>query len=62
MKWFRKDRVAAIHHFLEKAGMRHVRSEEGQSLVMIALSLTVLMGFMAFATDVGVLLRQRRMA
>lgn len=62
MKWFRESRFAAIQNFLRKAGMRHVRSEEGQSLVMVALSMTVLMGFLAFATDVGVLLRQRRMA
>lgn len=62
MKSFRKERFVAIQRFLESAGMRRVRSEEGQSLVLIALSLTILMGFLALATDVGVLLRQRRMA
>ncbi|MGH9589120.1 MAG: pilus assembly protein TadG-related protein, partial [Terracidiphilus sp.] len=34
----------------------------GQVLVMAAFSMTVLLGFAAFATDVGLMLRQRRMA
>lgn len=62
MKWLRNGKVVAVKQALERMGMRRFQSEEGQSLVMIALSLTVLMGFLAFATDVGVMLRQRRMA
>jgi len=42
--------------------LSQIRREEGQSLVIVALSVTVLMGFLALATDVGVALRQRRMA
>lgn len=38
------------------------RDERGQVLVMAALSLTVVIGFAALATDVGVMLRQRRVA
>ena len=40
--------------------MRNLRDESGQVLVMVALSMTVLLGFVAFATDVGVMLRERR--
>jgi hypothetical protein len=42
--------------------MKWLRNEEGQALVMTALSLTVLLGFAAFATDAGVMLHQRRIA
>lgn len=42
--------------------MKIVRDEEGQVLVMAVLSLTVLLGFVGFATDIGVMLRQRRIA
>lgn len=38
------------------------QDERGQVLVMTALSLTVIIGFVAFATDVGLMLRQRRIA
>ena len=38
------------------------KSESGSVLVLSALSMTVLLGFVAFATDVGLLLRQRRIA
>jgi len=38
------------------------QDERGQVLVMTVLSLTVIIGFVAFATDVGVMLRQRRIA
>lgn len=41
--------------------MNRLKEESGQVLVMTALSITVLLGFMAFATDVGLLLRERRM-
>ena len=37
-----------------------LRDESGQVLVIAALSMTGLLGFMALATDVGVLLRSRR--
>lgn len=42
--------------------MRKLRDESGQVLVMVALGMTVLLGFVGFATDVGVLLRERRVA
>ncbi len=40
--------------------MKSLRDESGQTLIMVALSMTILLGMVAFATDVGVLLRQRR--
>jgi len=62
MKWLRNQKIVAVQRALDRIGIRNAHSEEGQSLVMVALSLTLLMGFLAFATDVGVMLRQRRMA
>jgi Flp pilus assembly protein TadG len=44
------------------AAMRNLKNESGQVLVMAALTMTVLIGFVAFATDVGLMLRQRRIA
>jgi Flp pilus assembly protein TadG len=41
--------------------MNRLKEDSGQVLVMTALSITVLLGFIAFATDVGLLLRERRM-
>lgn len=38
------------------------KGEGGQVLVMTVLSLTVVLGFVGFATDVGLMLRQRRVA
>lgn len=58
MKWFRGESLQAISDRV----IRRAKSEEGQSLVLVALSMTVLMGFVAFATDIGVMLRQKRMA
>lgn len=40
--------------------MRKWKDESGQVLVMVALSMTVLLGFLAFATDVGLMLHERR--
>lgn len=40
--------------------MKKINRESGVTLILVALSMTVLIGFMAFATDVGVLLHQRR--
>ena len=40
--------------------MRNRDSESGQALVLVALSMAVLMGFMALAIDVGLLFRSRR--
>jgi len=40
--------------------MRTMSDESGQTLIFVALSLTVLMGFMAMAVDVGVLFRAKR--
>jgi Flp pilus assembly protein TadG len=42
--------------------MKIVRDEEGMTTIMVALSLTVLLGFVGLATDVGLMLRQRRIA
>lgn len=42
--------------------MKKINGESGQTLIMVALSLTVLLGFSALATDVGSLLHQRRIA
>ena len=42
--------------------MNFRKGESGQVLVMTVLSLTVVLGFVAFATDVGLMLRQRRVA
>lgn len=42
--------------------MKIVRDEEGATLVLVALSMTVLLGFVGLATDVGLMLRQRRIA
>ena len=42
--------------------MKIIRDESGQTLVMVALSFAVLLGFAAFATDVGVLLHEKRTA
>lgn len=42
--------------------MKNWRDTSGQVLAMTALSMMVLLGFVAFATDVGLMLRQRRMA
>ncbi len=40
--------------------MRTQKNESGQALIFVALSLAVLMGFMALAVDVGILFRTRR--
>ncbi len=42
--------------------MKFKRDEEGQTLVIVALSMTLLLGFVAFAADMGLMLRQRRIA
>ena len=62
MKWFRdhKGQVPVMTAF--KKVLQSARNEEGQALVMTALSLTVLLGFLALATDAGVMLRQKRIA
>lgn len=41
--------------------MRKWKRQEGQVLVIVALSMTALLGFVGLATDVGILLRARRM-
>jgi Flp pilus assembly protein TadG/predicted secreted protein len=40
--------------------MRSTRSESGQTLVLVALSMTVLMGFVAFAANMGVMFQAQR--
>lgn len=42
--------------------MRKWNDEKGQVLVVVALSMTTLLGFVGFATDVGVMLHERRIA
>ena len=62
MKWFRdlREHVPAMKAL--KKALRCARNEEGQAMVLTALSLTVLLGFVALATDAGVMLRQKRIA
>lgn len=40
--------------------MKILRDEKGQMLILTVLSMTVLLGVLAFATDIGVLFRARR--
>jgi hypothetical protein len=40
--------------------MKRMKDESGQALIMVALSLTCILGFVGFATDVGVLLHAKR--
>jgi len=42
--------------------MKILGDEEGQTLIMVALAMTVILGFVGLATDVGMMLRQRRIA
>ena len=42
--------------------MKKLKDESGQVLVVVALSMTTLLGFVGFATDVGVMLHERRIA
>jgi hypothetical protein len=42
--------------------MKRLRDESGQALVIAALSMTCLLGFVALATDVGIMLREKRLA
>jgi Flp pilus assembly protein TadG len=42
--------------------LKKLKDESGQALVMSALCMTCLIGFVALATDVGVLLREKRLA
>lgn len=42
--------------------MKRLRDESGQTIVFVALSMSVLLGFAAFATDIGVMLRERNRA
>ena len=40
--------------------MKFLRNENGQTLVLTALCMTAMLGFMALALDVGLLFRARR--
>ena len=40
--------------------MKRMRDESGQALILVALCLTCILGFVGFATDVGVLLHAKR--
>lgn len=42
--------------------MKNIKREGGQALILVALSMTMLLGFAGFATDVGVLLHVKREA
>jgi len=41
--------------------MKRLKDESGQALIITALAMTCLLGFVALATDVGVLLREKRL-
>src|SRR5665213_2486483 len=43
-----------------QAALQRSRSEKGQILIMAALSMTVLLGVVALATDVGIMLHEKR--
>lgn len=45
----------------KRIGRAAAKGESGQVIVMAALSMTILLGFLAFVTDVGLLLRQKRL-
>jgi uncharacterized membrane protein len=40
--------------------MKRRRNENGQALVIAVLSMVVMLGFMALATDVGLMFQSRR--
>src|SRR5246127_3739904 len=40
--------------------MKRMRDESGQALILVALCLTCILGFVGFATDDGVLLHAKR--
>lgn len=42
--------------------MKRLSGENGQTLIMVAVSLSIVLGFVAFATDLGVVLHQKRLA
>jgi hypothetical protein len=42
--------------------MKRLKDESGQALIVTALCMTCLFGFAALATDVGIILREKRMA
>lgn len=42
--------------------MKKLGDESGQTLILVAVAMSTLLGFTAFATDVGVLLHQKRLA
>jgi len=42
--------------------MKRLKDESGQALIITALCMTCLFGFAALATDVGIMLREKRMA
>lgn len=41
--------------------MKKLGGESGQTLIMVALSMAALLGFAAFATDIGVMLHEKRL-
>ena len=72
MKWFHYQRkhvpvptafyirTQAAPHGDTEGQMKLLKSEEGQTLVFIALCMTALLGFLAFAIDTGLVFRARR--
>jgi Flp pilus assembly protein TadG len=42
--------------------MRKLGNESGQTLVFVALGISILLGFAAFATDIGIMLREQNLA
>lgn len=47
---------------MDEARTRRGCGEQGQALILVALGIAVLLGFMALATDVGVQLHEKRLA
>ncbi len=41
--------------------MKRLGDENGQSLILVALGMSVMLGFVGFATDVGVMLHNKRL-
>ncbi|HEY2468846.1 MAG TPA: pilus assembly protein TadG-related protein [Terracidiphilus sp.] len=54
--------MRAFFQTIRKKSIQFTRNEGGQTLVLTVLSMSILLGFVAFATDAGLMLHQRRIA
>ena len=52
--------VVSLNPVMHGGTMKKFGDESGQTLVMVALTMAVLLGFAGFATDVGVMLHEQR--